>query len=231
MIIYNSRNLLKIKKDRTGDIIFEISPSISLFSPKNIAKVLMKLILILFFPIFSFFDKLAEKRKLVVSGVGLGIGLGLSIIVTQRPDALQAFPILMNANIEGVQAKEIKIPALDLYASVKSDELTNFVENVISNELIHLKGSGYLGQNKPIVIADLSSKDIIKNIEEIEIGTEIILTGNNNGIYKYHVIETRETDAQYLPHVIAKEENTLIIYKSTNLIRTRLFIVVAKPYK
>jgi len=67
-------------------------------------------------------------------------------------------------------------------------------------------------------------------MEAISIGDEIIVIGKNNGTYKYRVIEIREIEAQYLTNVIDKEENSLIIYKPENLLRTRLFVVVAKPY-
>ena len=113
---------------------------------------------------------------------------------------------------------------------MKSGNLTNLYDNVLEDDLIHLEGSGFLGQKNPVVIADLGSKNLLKQMEAISIGDEIIVIGKNNGTYKYRVIEIREIEAQYLTNVIDKEENSLIIYKPENLLRTRLFVVVAKPY-
>jgi len=222
MIMYDSKS---------KDIILEINFNFSHETLKRIIKGLLGFVFKIFLPLFSFFDKLAEKRKLVISSFGLGIGLGLSIIITQRPDALQAFPNLVNQMMVGVEVKTIEIPKIDLSLNVRHNSLNSFVENVVSNELIHIDGSGYLGQNKPMVVADLSSKNLLMKIEGMGIGDEIVAIGKNNGTYKYRVIEIRETESQYLPHVIAKEENSLILYKSQNLIRTRVFIIVAKPYR
>ncbi len=223
-------NLVRIKKLRSGDIIFEFTPYISREIIKRAIKWGFKLIFKLFSPVFLFFDKLAEKRKLVISSVGFGIGLGLSIIVTQRPDALQAFPILENRTIAGAEARIIKIPELNLYETIKSGNLTNLSDNIFSDELIHLEGSGFLGQNSPVVVADLGSKNLLKKIEAIKIGAEITVIGKNNGIYRYRVIEIRGIEAEYLTHIIATAENSLIIYKPENLLRTQLFVVIAKPF-
>lgn len=227
----NTKNIIKFKKTRRGDLVCELNPSFSRQAIKALVKSFLRLVLFIFVPIFSFFDRLAEKRKLVVSSVGLGIGLGLSIVVTQRPDALQAFPVLENAVIGGAEVALVKIPKLDLYLEVKRDEISSFVENIATDKLVHLQGSGYLGEHKPVVIADLSSRGLLSGFDQMSIGDEIIVEASNKGVYKFRVIETRETEAQYLPHVIAEESNALIIYRSENLLRTRLFIVVAKPVK
>jgi len=211
-------------------MIFELTPNISRGVAKSLIKSLVKFVYKLFSPIFGFFDQLAERRKLVISSVGLGIGLGLSIIVTQRPDALQAFPVLEYGKLTGSEVSVIKINKLNIYETVKSGNLTNLYDNVLEDDLIHLEGSGFLGQKNPVVIADLGSKNLLKQMEAISIGDEIIVIGKNNGTYKYRVIEIREIEAQYLTNVIDKEENSLIIYKPENLLRTRLFVVVAKPY-
>ncbi|NCQ65331.1 MAG: hypothetical protein COZ34_02890 [Candidatus Pacebacteria bacterium CG_4_10_14_3_um_filter_34_15] len=228
--MFNTNNMIKIKKLRSGDMIFELTPNISRGVAKSLIKSLVKFVYKLFSPIFGFFDQLDERRKLVISSVGLGIGLGLSIIVTQRPDALQAFPVLEYGKLTGSEVSVIKINKLNIYETVKSGNLTNLYDNVLEDDLIHLEGSGFLGQKNPVVIADLGSKNLLKQMEAISIGDEIIVIGKNNGTYKYRVIEIREIEAQYLTNVIDKEENSLIIYKPENLLRTRLFVVVAKPY-
>lgn len=225
--MYRLKNLIKVKKLRSGDVILEITPSFSSLSIKKIVKSFLSLLLIIFLPIFSFFDKLAEKRKLVISSVGLGIGLGLSIIVTQRPDTLQAFPVLAYKNDLGSSVKTLKIPKLNLYVTVKQDSLNSFTENITSDALIHLEGSGFLGQNKPVVIADLSSRSLLNKIENLNIGDEIIAIGKNNGTYRYRIIEIREIEAQYLPQIISRDNNSLVIYKANNLLRTKLFIIVS----
>jgi hypothetical protein len=223
------KTAVKIKKMRSGDVILELTPDFSNFSMKRVVKFFLSLLLKIFLPIFSLFDRLAEKRKLVISSVGLGIGLGLSIIVTQRPDTLQAFPVLVYKNNLGSSVEVLKISKLDLYATVRQASLTSFTENIVSDDLIHLEGSGFLGQNKPVVIADLSSRNLLSEIENLNIGDEIMAVGQNNGTYKYRVIEIREIEAQYLPQVIASKENSLVIYKAKNLLRTQLFIVVSIP--
>lgn len=227
----NPKDFVEIKKQKSGDLILEINPDFFRPALKKVIKAFLRISLNIFLPIFSIFDKLAEKRKLVISGVGLGIGLGLSIIITQRPDTLQAFPLMSNQMAAGVEPRILRISQLDIYLSIKHDRLTSLLQNITTNELIHLDGSGFLGQKKPIIIADLSSKNLLNTFEEINIGDEIIIIGSNEGTYKYHVIEIRDTEAQYLPHVIAKEENSLIIYKPQNILRTQIFIVVAKPFK
>jgi hypothetical protein len=233
----NQKKFLAVKKLKTGDLVFEINPqsfgNLFLFSRSKFEKMIklfLSLILIIFLPIFSVFDKLAEKRKLVVSSVGLGIGLGLSIIITQRPDVLQAFPVLDNQISVGAEAKYLKIPSIDIYSQVRRDGVDSLTKGIIEDELVHLNGSGFLGGSEPVVIADLSLKKILDNLEKIKIGDEIIIDGSNNGKYRYKVVEIRDTEAQYLQHVITKEVDSIILYKSNNLLRTQLFIVIAKSY-
>lgn len=226
--MFDNNKMIKVKKLKSGDVIFEITPSFSRLFLKNLIKFFVKLIYKLFSPIFLFFDKLAEKKKLVISSVGFGIGLALSIITTQRPDALQAFPLMDSVSSLGADVGELKIPSLDLYETVRSGSLLNVSDNFFENQLVHLDNSGKLGQTNPIVIADLGTKNLLNKIDEIKIGSEIIAIGKNKGIYKFKVIETREVEAEYLPHIVAKEEEALILYKSNNLLRTRLFVVVAR---
>ncbi len=226
--MFDNNKMIKVKTLKSGDVIFEITPKFSRTFLKNLIKFLVKLIYKLFSPIFSLFDKLAEKKKLVISSVGFGIGLGLSIITTQRPDTLQAFPLMDSFYSLGSQVSELKIPSLDLYETARSGSLLNLSDNLFENQLVHLDNSGKLGQMNPVVIADLGTKNLLEKIEEIRIGSEIIAIGKNKGIYKYKVIEIREVDAEYLPHIVAKEENALILYKANNILRTRLFIVVAR---
>ncbi|MBU0974274.1 hypothetical protein KKD03_01070 [Patescibacteria group bacterium] len=226
----DKENIIKVKKLRSGDIVFEFTPNISHDVVKKLIKGSVRVIYKLFSPIFSFFDKLAERRKLVISSVGLGIGFGLSIIVTQRPDILQAFPVLEYGISVGSEVSVLKINKLNLYETIKIGSLADVYNNVFEDQLIHLEGSGFLGQKTPVVIADLGSTNLLKRLDAISIGDEIVVVGKNNGTYKYRVIEIREIEAQYLTNVIDREENSLIIYKPENLLRTRLFVVVAKPY-
>lgn len=228
--MYDTNSLFKFKKMRSGDLVLEFTPNVSRETLKSLIKWSFKFIFKIFSPIFYFFDKLAEKRKLVISSVGFGIGLGLSIIVTQRPDTLQAFPVFENISVVGTQAKIIKFPRIGFYELVKGGNLSDITQNVFENELIHVNGSGFLGQKSPVVIADLGTKNLLHSLESVKIGDEVVVIGKNNGTYKYRVIEIREIDSQYLNNVIDQAENSVVIYRSQNLLRTQLYIVVAKPY-
>lgn len=223
------KRVLNLHKNSSGDLIFEINPQ--QISAKLIIKTILSIILKLFLPLFSFFDFLASKRKLVISAVGLGIGLGLSVLVTQHPDTLQAFPSLSLSNLSKIRAQNLTISSIDLSTGVETGSVQDLFENISLDVLVHDQRSADLGSYSPVVIADVGLKPILKDLEKVKIGDEIIIKGSNNAKYIYRVTEIRDMKAEYLSNVIGVNDDSIIIYKSQNLLRTQLFMIIAKPVK
>jgi hypothetical protein len=223
-----SEPIISFKKKKSGDLFFELDLR-AFLNIKQLIKFLLSILLYISNPVFRFFDFLASKRKLVISAVGLGLGLGLSVLVTQRPDALQAFPELINNNARQIEVSSLKIETIDLYTEVKKGSVVDVFNNLAINYLIHDDRSGNLGSKQPLVIASMGNRDILENLQAVEIGNEIILIGSNNGVYKYRVIEIRDAHADNLPAIISSQDNSLIVYKPTNFLRTKIYAVVARP--
>lgn len=226
-----TEKFINIKKHKSGDLVFELKPINYRAGLKALIKLTLTMFLKIFVPFFKILDAMAERRKLVISSVGLGIGLGLSVIITQRPDAIQAFPTLISLEGYRVAVAVLRIPSIDLSVSVEDGHLQDIVENFTTDHVIHEKRSAGLGSKQTIVLADASARNLLPKLEEVTIGNEILLVGENNGTYNYRVTEVRSISAEYLPTVIADSDNALIIYKSNNLFRTHLHIVIARPVK
>lgn len=223
--MFDSKKIVDISKNKKGDVVFEFHPA--QITAYEMIKQTFKLVLIIFVPFFKFLDFLALRRKLVIVSVGLGIGFGLSVLITQRPDSLQAFPTLgLNKNSQ-VAIDSITIPSLNFFSTVNSGSLQDVFTNVLEHELIHDERSGNLTEGKTIVISSVGAKNILADLEKLQIGDEIILTGSNTAEYSYKVIEIRDMQAEYLPHVISAHEDALILYTATNILRTQLYMVIA----
>jgi len=222
-------SIFSLRKNPKGEIILEFSPEIITF--KKVVKGILLILLKVSTPIFSFFDFLASKRKLVISSIGLGIGLGLSVLVTQRPDTIQAFPQLSVVNNFNIRVERIVISSIDLSVNVVTGNVQNLVENIQLGELVHDERSSELGSSNPVVVADVGIKNILVNLESVKIGDEIQIQGSNNATYRFKVSEIRDIKAEYLPNVIGSQEESLILYKSKNVLRTKLYILIAKPVK
>ncbi len=221
--------IVSFKKNSAGDIIFEINPQnirISLVI-KTILLILLKITL----PLFAFFDFLATKKKLVISSIGLGIGLGLSVLVTQHPDALQAFPELTSSKDNKIAVNQIQIPSIDFRSQVVPGNVQDIFENISLEYLIHDERSSELGGSFPVVVAQVGGLDILNNLEKVQIGDEVLVRGSNNALYQFRVTEIRDMKAEFLAHVIGANDESIILYKSKNVLRTRIYIVIAKPIK
>lgn len=225
----NNNRVISLTKSIKGDLIFEINPQKLSF--KLLIKSLISLTLKILLPIFSFFDFLASKRKLVISSVGLGIGLGLSVLATQHPDTLQAFPSLALSNLSQIRPEQLVISSIDLSVPIETGSVQDLLENISLDVLIHDERSADLGSFKPVVISEVGLKSILKELEKVAIGDEISIQGSNNAKYLYRVTEIRDINSEYLPNVIGLNEDSLVLYKSKNLLRTQLYILIAKPIK
>lgn len=222
-----------LRKSAQGDLILEIKPEN--FSVRGVLKAAVKLVLssliTITFPIFAFLDALASRKKLVISSIGLGVGLGLSVLITQRPDALQAFPDLATESTVEIRAARVVIPSIDLSTSVTTGSLQDLLKNSTIDTLIHDDRSAAVGSSGPVVIADVGVTNILENLEQVTIGDVVEVKGTNNATYNYRVTEIRDMKAEYLPNVVGAYQNVLILYKANNLFRTQLHIVIASPVK
>lgn len=224
----DENKVINFKRNSAGDLMFEMNPQY--IRVTSIIKALLSVFLTITLPVFAFFDFLASKRKLVISSVGLGIGLGLSVLVTQRPDTLQAFPYLATSGTK-IAVAQLLIPSIDFSSQVISGSVQNIFENAAMEYLIHDERSSELGSHLPVVIAQVGVQDILKNLEKVQIGDEVIVYGSNSAEYKFRVTEIRDMKAEFLPNVIGVNSESIILYKSKNTLRTRVYIVIAKPVK
>lgn len=217
---------VKLHKNTKGDIIFEFNPHT--FTITSLIRIVLTLLLKIFLPLFALIDFLASKKKLVISSVGLGIGLGLSVLVTQHPDTLQAFPTLNEAEKQSIYVQQIRIPSIDLFTPVERGNVQDVLENVSIHSLVHDERSAELGGSYPVVVAEVGLDAILKNLEQVQIGDNIVVQGSNEAEYHFTVTEIRDMKAEYLPNVVGVNTNALILYKSKNALRTQLFMVIAK---
>lgn len=224
--------LISLRKNSSGDVIFEINTeNITLRAVlKTCIKGFLTVLLKLFLPLFSFFDYLASKKKLVISGVGLGIGLGLSVLISVRPDTLQAFPTLATAQGD-VMATFVTIKSIDLQVPVEPGSVQDVFANAGLSTLIHDERSAELGSSGVVVIADASVKNIFENLDSVAIGDIIEVTGTNNGRYTFVVTEIRDMQAEFLPNVIGAQSEAVILYKTKDVLRTQVYMVIAKPQR
>lgn len=225
----HENKIFNLSRNAKGDLVFEVNPPI--IGITSVIKAFLSLLLKILLPLFSFFDFLASKKKLVISSVGLGIGLGLSVLVTQRPDTLQAFPTLALSDSTNIYVNRLIIPKIDLSSEVATGNVQDIFENVIIDTLIHDERSSELGGLQPVVVTQVGLADILGNLEDLEIGDEIQVQGTNNAFYLFKIIEIRDMKSEYLPNVIGVNEDSLIVYKSKNVLRTRLYMVIARPVR
>lgn len=223
----NTYKIINLSKNAKGELIFEFLPEN--ITVTSIIKGFFVILLKITAPMFRFFDFLASKKKLVISAVGLGIGLGLSVLVTQRPDAIQAFPELVGVTDSQVRASQLIISSIDLSAPVVTGSVQDLIKNAGLSELIHDERSANLGGQTPVVISDVSIKNILSDLESVKIGDTVLITGSNSAQYTYKVTEIRDMKAEYLPNVIGANAESLILYKAKNLLRTQLYMLIAKP--
>ncbi len=215
--------MVKFSKNRKGEMILEITPPSISF--KGILKFFLFLLMNIFTPLFNFFDLLAEKRKLVISAVGLGLGLGLSIIVTQRPDILQA----VNTQFcdDKVIVTELSIPRIGLYNQVSPLNTDDLTRTLFNHQLLQLTKFGSLTSSYPVVITNFNPF-LSLSLDEVMMGDEVVVTGSNQGRYIFKVVDIREIESEYLPQVTALYSHSLIIYAPLNILRTRILVVIAR---
>ena len=227
------KGIIFLSKNAQGDLILEIQPDN--FSVRGIVKFSIRLFLTILikvtFPLFSFLNLLATRKKLVISSIGLGIGLGISVLITQRPDTLQAFPTLLSSSTAEIRASRVTVTSIDLSIAVVTGSVQDLVENISIDTLIHDDRSADLGARGPVVIADVGISNILENLEKVSIGDTLEIQGSNSATYKYTVTEIRDMQAEYLPNVVGAYQDVVILYKAKNLLRTQLYMVIATPVK
>lgn len=225
-----TQKVFSLSKNKKNELIFEFSLSnISIRGGiKRLIKILLSFIVWFFIPIFSFFDFLAQKKQLVLASVGLGIGLGLSVLISQRPDALFAFPHSATNSLV-ISVARLTIPGIDLSVPVGLGNVQELVHTFSDSGIIHDERTSGLENQGVVVLTEVGFSGVLDNLESVGIGDEIVLEGSNTAKYIFRVTEIRNMEAEYLPNVIGLYDDAVVIYKPLDLFRSQLYIVIAQP--
>lgn len=223
----DSLRVLTIRKNAQGEIILEVQPrNIRL---KSLVKGFLSVLVAICIPVFSFFESLAVRKRLVVTSVGLGIGLGFSVLVTQHPDTLQAFPVIPATYTTPIRATRVTIPSIDLDSKVVTGTVQEVWESFTLESLVHDERSSELGGSTSVVIAEVGLSGILTDLESVALGDTIEVRGSNSALYRYTVTEIRDIRAEHIGSVIDTGANSLVLYKAKNMLRSQLYMLIAQP--
>lgn len=228
-MIDQKKSFVSVYKNAKNELVIEFQPqdlSLRKFL-KFVIKSFLSLLVKIFTPIFAILDFLATKKQLVLSSVGLGIGLALSVLISQRPDALFAFPPMVDRKPQ-VYTQKMEIEKIDLSVPVELGTVQDILQTFSSSGLVHDERSAGLSSGVSVIF-DTGVGDSLEQFDKVRIGDRIELTGTNEAKYIYSVTEIRTVDSEYLPNVVGLYDEAVIIYKPLNLLRTRLYIVIAQP--
>ena len=222
-----SRRSFSLRRDKNGDLTIEFD--LKNFSPKEVVRALLRFFVWFFTPVGLFFEQNAHKKQWLIATIGLGLGVALSIIVTQRPDGLQAFPQSAQFTTGGSLPQAIRIPAIDVYASVETREVRQLVSFQSRKIAIHDKRSAQIGSGGITLISDAWPSALFDKLAQLELGDLIFVLGVHQAEYQYSVIEVRNISTEHLPALLALHSNALFVYTAANPLETELHVVVARP--
>jgi hypothetical protein len=194
--------------------------------------MLFKFVLFKLYQLWSFvllsLDKTTGKRAYLLLITGLGLGLGLSIGVITYPQYVNAVPSTVVTAPITIEIQRIKSVGLSLDTTVKrgSIELLPLVQ--LEAPAIHAQTSASLGQGQAIIVEGTRADYSFLNLDQAQLGQEIMVLGSNGGWYRYGVVETRSLKYNELSSLFTQDRETLVLF-TTNSIQQTVTAVLARP--
>lgn len=208
---------------------YQIEIDLSTDAVKKAIRWLLKLVVAIVVPPLSLLEKAGVHKRPVLVGLGLGLGFVFSILTTQRPDILQAFPAAaQNVGIV-VQPQVLWVSRIDWHADISSQSVNEaLLGRVVESLLLDPRSAG-LGTQGNIVVFDNPIGGAEKHLAQLKIGDEVVVRASNTAEYRYSITEIRQIQAEYLPHIFNMHSDALYLYAARNPLRTQLLVLVAKP--
>jgi hypothetical protein len=203
---------LNIKKNRSNNLIIDLNISFkSLFYPFwKLAQL-----------IFNSLDFLTYNNKTIGLLMALGLGIGIGITIFQNPDS--SFATASYQNTQTQQQKTIKqLTVLSITTNVVAQkDLGRINPNHVSIQ--EQNPGNYYSQ---IVTLRFPSFDLLR---KLTLGDSIEIIKNNNGIYKYKIIQIKTLDKNDINSLYTEDQETIIVYANKSLINQSIHAVIAKP--
>ena len=123
----------------------------------------------------------------------------------------------------------IKISSLNIDLPVEESQIVNGVWQVSEKYASHLNSSANPGEGSNVVIYGHNKRVIFGPIIQIKKDAEIIVTTEDEKLWKYKVVASFEVTPDEVSPVLPKNEETLTLYTCTGFADSKRFIVVAGP--
>lgn len=170
---------------------------------------------------FMFLNSRAAQFGSLVMIAGLGLGLGLAWVVAGQPDVIQASAAGARSGTR-IYPRELQIESLKRTFHIGDEDVNRPVIRVFNPE-------NSLGEANPLVIADFSFTHDMAGILKLDLGDELEVLANNNGLYRYRVVETMVIESKDLQSVLDRQDEYLVLSTPMNQLRTKLYLVFARP--
>ena len=199
--------MFDIKKKRDGSLVLLLNTD---FIGNFFKSIILKLL-----RVFLWLDQM-QKFSFVLLWVGaIGLGFGMGIIVFNNPDSSlanqqQVVQQLIPQKIEWLDGLYIVEEEADPIVSLSQAVDVFYQSNLSSNNKIVLYSN-----NLPF-------------FEQVQLGTTIRITANNNGIYKFQVTQIKFISREDMNELInSPTKDELIIYQSDDILSTQIMVVQA----
>ena len=132
---------------------------------------------------------------------------------------------------EKIYAKpvSIKISSLNIDLPVEESQIINGVWQVSEKNASHLNSSANPGEGSNVVIYGHNKRVIFGPIRQIKKDAEIVITTEDEILWKYKVVAFFEVTPAEVSPVLPKNEETLTLYTCTGFADSKRFIIVANP--
>jgi hypothetical protein len=122
----------------------------------------------------------------MITGLGLGIGISVGAVAVQFPMSVQANPDLVGDSR--------KVPVIPVTFESQNLSPLSSARNLswITSSQIFVQDGSNLHSTTPILLYAGIRNHKVWGLADLELGSTLEITGENNGIYQFGVIGTRE---------------------------------------
>lgn len=163
--------------------------------------------------LFSRLDALTGHRSALVATMGIGLGFGLSVVLFYQPTATQAnLPVVSQAAVQAPTAMLVKLPKYETTEKVTQDQpLLQLGEGLVT----HVQFAG--------------GSDMATYLGRASLGDAVEVTGSNNGLYRFAVVEIKYIDAERINTVLQQDATSLVLSAPLDFFKSKLLVLVARP--
>jgi LPXTG-site transpeptidase (sortase) family protein len=180
--------------------------------------------------ILTSLDRTTGKRVYVLIAMGLGLGIGMAISFYRFPPVVSAFPTQVNNQQIKLEIERISSPTLGLDVTVKSGSMELLPLVKLAGPAVHVVNSATIGQGQAIVIQGTKADYSFYNLDQVQLGQEILVQASNGGLYRYRTVETKLVTYDQLSTTFAQNSETLILF-TTNSFNQTANVVIARPLR